>query len=674
MNISFKGFTPHKLFKGAKAPSIADFKKIADVVNTKLDGTLASDLADKVRQYAPKLVDLEDRVQNPHLLRAFGDAISKPFKEVTGLVIQGLKKIAPKSEVVGRWSQSYVKYLENKQDKLYERAGRGIYQWGSEFIKKAQDKGNVSKEIEKGFFGEFAKNLAFDKASYNSVTERTGVRFVSGMIPALFLGYDFRNKAIRDGATPKEADKEAAKKRGQEVIAGLGETAAQYTILSGFPAYVNNSTMGAPIINTLINIFFHITSRLSKGMPLKRIKIEDNQTSSTAFKSATQKIETKNEDVTDTKNSKQKEKKPLLSLKNIGLLCLASIGVGTAWKFGAPKLAKTKLGESFIKNIKEPVQKWFKNITTEQLWVSQEDLNPFFETLEKTGNKKTFKHYSNILTDIFDTSTDKNLVRTIQQGTENIQQINLGNAEKTFKLFGVEITKKNLYTIPLAPLKLVKEILSFPYKAFEKIMQFAGVKKFQPTGVEEDALNGLIHFFRDFKKHSERFTKKGLGEEKFISFYKDHLAKNAIKTLDREGCSKINNASVGKITQLLGTVGGIYFATTDDFNRTAKRTGNKKQAQKDARERGVNKFMRITSQIVLMDIFNNTFKIPYAQSLLGAFGITAACTLATEKATRLLSGMPSKKIETKEELKAHKEKQQNGAFGWYFKAVDKLSE
>jgi hypothetical protein len=31
-------------------------------------------------------------------------------------------------------------------------------------------------------------------------------------------------------------------------------------------------------------------------------------------------------------------------------------------------------------------------------------------------------------------------------------------------------------------------------------------------------------------------------------------------------------------------------------------------------------------------------------------------------------------METKEEIQAYKEKQRKGAFGWYFKAVEKLSE
>jgi hypothetical protein len=151
MNISFKGFNPHKLLKGVKAPSISDLKKIANVVDNKLDGTLASDLADKVKKYAPKLVDSDGFVQEPHLLRSFGDALSKPFKEGAGFVIRGLKKVAPKSETVGKWYESYAKYADNKQDKLYERAGRGIYQWGSEFIKKTHDKGLLAKKLKTDF-------------------------------------------------------------------------------------------------------------------------------------------------------------------------------------------------------------------------------------------------------------------------------------------------------------------------------------------------------------------------------------------------------------------------------------------------------------------------------------------------------------------------------------------
>ena len=65
---------------------------------------------------------------------------------------------------------------------------------------------------------------------------------------------------------------------------------------------------------------------------------------------------------------------------------------------------------------------------------------------------------------------------------------------------------------------------------------------------------------------------------------------------------------------------------------------NYAKAQQDARLRGINKIIRIATQIVIMNI-NNIFKIPYAQSILGAGVNTAICTILTDSISRTLSGI-----------------------------------
>ena len=122
----------------------------------------------------------------------------------------------------------------------------------------------------------------------------------------------------------------------------------------------------------------------------------------------------------------------------------------------------------------------------------------------------------------------------------------------------------------------------------------------------------------------------------------------------------------------MGTFGSLYFAMTDEFNNTAKQTGDKHKAEKDARLRGVNKIIRIATQIVIMGI-NDIFKIPYAKSILGAGAITAVCTILTDSISRTLSGMPFRKM-NKEELEKYQKDHKEGALGTYYRALDKLTD
>ena len=122
----------------------------------------------------------------------------------------------------------------------------------------------------------------------------------------------------------------------------------------------------------------------------------------------------------------------------------------------------------------------------------------------------------------------------------------------------------------------------------------------------------------------------------------------------------------------MGTFGSLYFAMTDEFNNTASQTGDKQKAEKDARLRGVNKIIRIATQIVIMNI-NNIFKIPYAQSILGAGVITAICTVLTDSISRTLSGMPYRKMD-KEELEEYYKEHKEGKLKGYYDMLDKLTD
>ena len=365
-----------------------------------------------------------------------------------------------------------------------------------------------------------------------------------------------------------------------------------------------------------------------------------------------------------------KNKKHLLSLKNILLATGASIGVGFALKgIKSTKIfndIKNKITSfDFVKNI----TKKYHNFTVGEVWVSNEDINNLYSAYAKSGFIGMRKTYNPVFDKAF---SNPNLVKQFKNPDgSTVEKILLGEYEKMSKIpfTKIEMSRKELLRIPLMPFKFVTELFSYPYKAVHKILEGLKVVK-KPEKIELKNEYNLLNTYIDFKEQLQKHGGKINSE--FMDFYKNHIEKNRISALNKETQSSVKNAAIGKTTQLMGTFGSLYFAMTDEFNNTAKQTGNKHKAEKDARLRGVNKIIRIATQIVIMGI-NDIFKIPYAKSILGAGVITAACTVLTDSISRTLSGMPFRKM-NKEELEKYQKDHKEGALGTYYRALDKLTD
>lgn len=663
-------------FTGKKPPTVDDLKKVADIVDANLGGVV-SKLTSKIQECAPDMLEDSDGrllLKNSKHFAHLAESAKAPFTTIPKRILDNLAKSAHKVFPDNKFfnginnSKFLTKFRQEQEVKLYERAVRGIYEYGCEFLddvakEKSAANGakaySTCKEVTKKFFGKFDEQFSINSSKYNTREERGGVRLISAAIAAAALGQDFFNKAKRDGASDDEANGEAKVKIKQEMLAGVGEAYSQFAILGGFPKFINNSQFGAPVISAGLGVLFNITSRLQTNRPLVRIKppVKMLGNSPVDIKDFIKSLDKKNGvNKIDALKNKKPDKKPLLSLKNILLGSVATVVAGLTLKYGNKAFLKTSLGENFNNLVKKAGDK-FRKATVEKLYVSDSEMDVFFDALKKTGNEKSRVYYGQIL---------KKIAKDSETG-----KVYIGEYEKTIKCMGVELSKAELLRTLTSPIRLVKEIASYPYKGVCKILEQAGVKDFVESAPKKlDNPHNAVNIFRDFQKQKAKF--KG-SEEEFIEFYKGHLSKNALQAMDKTGNSKISNGKVGKLTQLLGTVTSLYFATTDDYNRTITRTGNQKKAEKDARQRGITKAFRIVSQIILIDMFNGVFKVSYAKSLLGALGISAACTVATENLSRFLSGMPNKKMNAKE-LQEFEENKKKGISGGYYKLIDKLSD
>ena len=587
-------------------------------------------------------------------------------------------------------------YAKAQQDKSYQRAMRGLIKNGDNFIAQfAKEKGINASELEKflcknecnpqfkelcdsvvkKFYKLFDENLAKDKAHYHTPHERAVVRIVSGFTAAIMLGNDFYNKSIMNGVSEDKAIKSASTKRKQEILATVQEALSQYFLLGAFASFSNNSQLGAPLLNTVLGILFHITSRLSTKRPLKRIDVPEkpqNQSQLTINKFIGNLKKGNVPTLNNSNNNQEKEenKKHLLSLKNILLATLASIGIGFAFKGIKSTKTFSNLKDTILNlDIVKELSKKYRNFTVGEVWVDSDDIEQFYQAFAQTGHTDIVKNYKPVFDKAF---SDNTLVKQFKTSNNSkTQKILLGEYEKMSKIpfTNIQMSRKELLQIPLMPLKFVTELLSYPYKAVHKILEGLKVVK-KPEKIELKNEYHILNTYLDFKEQLSKFG--DTINDDFLEFYKNHIQKNRISALNKETQSSVKNAAIGKTTQLMGTFGSLYFAMTDEFNNTAKQTGNKHKAQKDARLRGVNKIIRIATQIVIMNI-NNIFKIPYAQSILGAGVITAICTVLTDSISRTLSGMPYRKM-NKEELEKYYKEHKEGKLKGYYDMLDKLTE
>jgi len=607
-------------------------------------------------------------------------------------------------------SKILITYETEKKNEAYQRALRGLLQNADACItnysketntpldKIAQDALNFPKDNNTDFsklydkladsiYTSYDENFLKYRSKYHTPHERAVVRLVSGITAATMLGNDFYNKSIMNGKDEETAKKELKDKREQEIIATAEEAVSQYFLLGAFSNFSNNSKWGAPILNTILGMIFHVTSRLSKKKPLTRIKLPNNIKYNTpdiqTFRESAKNNQALTLNIQETnKNTPIKKEKHLLCAKNILLVCLLSITAG----FSAKGISNTKTfnrlkdGLLDLKPVKTLLKKYHDS-TIGEVWATKEELETFFSRLRTCKKEEMAAFYNN---KILSGPQPPNRQVIVNPDGNKIEKLLLGEYEKMIKIpfTNIEMSKKELLRVPLVPFKIIFELVSYPYKAAAKI--YEGISnsyksKHNPKIIpdiakgkeKESPIKNPYCFVNTYRDYLEQLKlHQGLSEEEFIGLYKERINDNLVTALNKETKSSVDNAAIGKMTQLLSLFGSLYFASTDDYNRTLKQTGDVEKASKDARLRAVNKMIRTVTQSVFLGI-NQLFKIPYATSILNAGIITAICTVITDTFSRVLSGMPSKRM-NKEQLENYNKNMKQGPLKGYYKVLDKL--
>lgn len=651
----------------AKNPSLDDIKAIKRFTNCGLDG-LEKKLINSINQKAPNLLEEVNGQKFPKKDTPKRVVISglKSFFGMPMLAVDAIAKKFPNS------SLNNSKFLTDYRNsiKLDEevRALQGLYSNGMDALGKYMPKGgkyptgncdSYCKSIcnpVKGSFNEALNDaMADNTAKYDTKVERFIARIASGFTAAAFLGNDFYNKSIQKGRTEEEAKKEQHLKQFQEIKENICEGITQFAVFACFSKTVNSSVMATALIGTAIGLVSRVISRVTSKMPIRRMEVPKQINYKTPTMDKVIKNAKKGDALAAFDNKiEQKEeskKKPILSIRNILLFCALSIAGGYALRFGKKH---TKIGQQ-INILLENHKNKIKSETIVDVVADKSTINKICEILYFNNEEK------------LSLNIKESLINFDKSGN-----IKLGTDYKTTKFLGAEVKTKDLKVIKTAPFKFMKELISYPYKIvskFEEAIKNAGKKKIEkPKDLEDiyDIKNLYIRFCEFDSKYGD--DPKKLSEE-----FGKYVKQMRLRSNNEVTKSKGDNSKIAVLAQTLGTLTGIWFSMNDEFNSAARNGSTKQQAEKDARLRGINKFFRMTVQVIISGTLNGMFSKQYNNSLAKAAAVVAVSTILTDAAARVLTGMPTKKM-TKEELDKYQKDYKEGFMSGYYKLIDKLAE
>ena len=564
---------------------------------------------------------------------------SKKRKVISGLksflgipmdIIDAIGKKFPDSALNN--SKFLQQYRESVELEDTIRALQGMQENGINLLKGIPPSKDDASKVKEKLNELLNSSMADDKAVYDTKKERFWARIVSGFTAALFLGNDFYNKSIQKGKTKEEARKEQYLKQGEEIKE-------------------NKSIWGSAVIGTLIGLVSRIASRKTSKMPIRRIKVvEDKNNSSNLtmneYMNAARENKIKElEEKKQTLKTKTNNKKPLLSFKNILLFCATSIAAGYFLSF---LKGHTKVGEIIGNKLKEKSNK-FNESVTENIVAKSEDLKE--------------------LKDILEGRSENNLAEKIYKVIAGESgEIIIGRDYKTKKIFGIEVKLKDLKALKTAPFRFVKELVSYPYKMFSKFID--AIRK-TPAKQKSEYIKdeyGIKNIYKTFMEFKEKYPDKDKAKEEFMK----HFDKMRLLSNNNVTSSSCNNSKIAVAAQTLGTLSGMWFNMNDEFNSSIRNGSTKYEAQKDARLRGINKFFRMTVQIIISGSLNSLFQKQYNSSIKSAAIVVALSTILTDSVSRILTGMPSRKM-TKEELEKYQKEHKEGFMSGYYKFIDKLA-
>ncbi len=492
-------------------------------------------------------------------------------------------------------------------------------------------------------------------SNYDSTTERTLTRIVTGAIPAFYLANDAYNLSIymKDD---KELAKKEKKRRFNQEVARIGITAgATFGVLSLFSKKSNTSGTMTVVLMSILTFASEVVGRMVVGTPVlpvgekaarkyaklqgKKVDSEDDSSEKDPKFSSS-----KGQKIKKKEDSKPPEKGNL-TLKNFfklfAVLAVAGFGIEKA---------------SGQKNIKKVLEQWgdkYKNLYSKKFTITKADFTKITDKLKKEDFVEMADKYHDLV---------KN-----QKGNDIVL------ARQNDKL------KYNLiHQILTFPIRFAWSTLMAPYKCIvkplgnliidngRKLLNIKKVEDLEAKAKKEDKE------VKEMLKNSLKFLKKNENNPD----YKATVSGNIIASLDNVTKSNHDNADLSSIIKNTMSAITSAFLIADNYNLVMIDSGGKDKefAEQKAKERTIQRGARLAYGAFLVKFLNGVFAKQYNSSLLGAQTVNAVYAVATESLERTSVGLPLTQS-TREEVIAKEKRnfEADGFKGSYFKFMAKLT-
>lgn len=624
-NLSFKGLS-----------SSVSISKIVEEFGNEFGKSAALNFKNKIekanliKDSGVKIVNGNlDFAKDKSIGKRFIDLLKYPFVEmpldIANSTLKTLKKIGLNTD--GLLNKKILKDRRELQESISEVASIKKY------FEIFDDKTEVFKQSH--------TRMSPLVSNYDSTIEKTFTRLVTGAIPAFYLANDAYNLSIYMNNN-KELAKEEKKRRFRQESARIAITAgATFGVLKLFSKKANASESVTVALMSGLTFVSEIVGRKLAGTPILPVNKER----------AKRYFETQGKDKikNDSNHNPETTAKPDKKGKEQGKLTLANtlkvLGGLVVLAFGIEKLTNIKS----IKNALCDLNNKYKNLYTKDFTISRAEFNNHIINLNKNGFKGIAKKYSDIV---------KN-----QKG----EVLNLGKIEN-------KVNFTIIHQILTFPMRFAWSTIMFPYKGIVKPTFNAlknGFFKLIGKPVVNDSKTKEIKEL-DILKNSIQFLKK---IEKDPDF-KDKVNESIMSSLDGETKSSYSNANLNAVIKNTMSAITSGFLIADNYNLVMidSKGKNKELAEQKAKERTIQRGVRLAYGAFLIKFLNDLFRGPFNRSLLGAQAVNVLYTVATETLERKSVGLPVKES-TREGIKEKEQKhmQADGFEGAYYRFMAKLT-
>lgn len=543
-----------------------------------------------------------------------------PF-DLTNATIGGLKKIPgiKKSSWINNLYDSEL--LTKKRDISKNKSNVAAIQHYFELLTE----GNNCKR-----FCEGHKRLAPLMPNYNSETERSLNRLVTGIIPAFFLANDAYNLSIYMNNNKSLAKEEKKRRFNQEVIRIGITSAATYAVMSMFAKQCNKSIPLTASITAGIVLVSEVMGRLIAGNPVLPVGVQR------AKEYAEKRKEIKQNNISEPAQQQATENKPvkkeILTLNNI----LKTIAGLIVFGFATEKVSNIPK----IKGYLQDFSKKYKKLYMKDFIISRDEFSKITKKLKDNGFNEIANRYE----------------RSIEG--EKGKNVKLGSTKDKTKYILI-------HQILTFPVRFTWSVLTLPYNSLVKplIKMVKKEPKLEKKLDKIEMLQNSIRFLEKIKNDaSSEFTRKI--NEKLISSF-DNLTKSSYQNSDLNVIVKTAQSAV--------TTG---FLIADNYNMVMidSEGENKNLAKQKAKERAIQRGARLTYEAFIIKMILDMFAGACNASLLAALGVSGALRVVTEMVERKAVGLPLGES-TQEEIKENEIEHLNatGLKGVYFRAMAKLT-